>query len=102
MSTVTLTLTAQQVDYLAYLLANGINGYIFHDIPREETPTSILEAWRKERVLWKRDPFRGRGNTPRTKSNALESEADRKRVDFESRILARVIAAMPGTEGGAQ
>ena len=101
MSTVTLTLTNQQAAFLADLLAQGIDGYIFHDIERDETPSSILEAWRKERVLLKRDPFRGRGDSPRTSAAKRASESERKFIDFESRILARVIAALPAGKGGA-
>lgn len=101
MSTVTITLTHRQASFLAELVANGIDGYILHDIPRDNTPTSILAAWRKENVLKKKSPFRGRGNDPHTRQVALEAEADRKFADLESRILARIIAALPAEEGGA-
>ncbi|HRE84010.1 MAG TPA: hypothetical protein PLN52_23405 [Opitutaceae bacterium] len=101
MSTITLTLTNQQAVFLADLLAQGIDCHIFHDIEHDETPSSILEAWRKEQILWKKDPFRGIIDSPRTQAEARVAESERKLVDFQSRILARVIASTQANEGGA-
>ena len=101
MNAVTITLTHRQASFLAERVANGLSGYIANDVPHDGTPASILAAWRKENVLWKKNPFRGRGSGPRTRQAALEAEADRKFVDLESRILARIIAALSAGEGGA-
>lgn len=101
MNPVTITLTHRQATFVAQWIADGIDGYIFHDIPRENSPVSILTAWRKESVLWKKDPFRGCGNDPRTRKRAREQEAVRLHVDLNARILTRVIAALALAEGGA-
>lgn len=100
MNPVTIILTHRQATFVAQWIADGIDGYIFHDIPRENSPVSILTAWRKESVLWKKDPFRGSGGT-RTRKRAREEEAQRLRVDLNARVLARIMAALAVAEGGA-
>lgn len=100
MNTVTVTFTHRQASFLAELLANGVSSFIFHDNPHGDTPADVLSAWRKENVLWKKNPFRGRGNDPRTRKTVLESEADRKFAELEARTLARIVAAMPAEDGG--